>query len=1552
MIIIGVKNNKIFKIPLPKNVEGNYLIKDTYGNTIGYIAAENNSWVVYPNQDYSLIYNGTTTQKAAIEELSQFYIKNILDGSTCVLVASPTIETNVIEVKPKKSKLTIGNAATCDICYKSELINPLHATITHAKDRWYVECASNSYIFVDDRLAKRKRLNHGDLMYLYGLKIVCLCDFIVLMNSSKANQLVLSSESFEKRQPISQEVKKESFALQTEYEVFNPHEQFLRSPRFKTTVTHQKIKLTSPPDSQNQQIQPGILTIGPQLTMMLSSVIGMFTTLTNIANGNQTLSASMPSLILTGVTMVSALFWPSVTRKWNKRENKRRELIRIRSYRRYLDKKEKEILNIISNQKQILLENNVTLEQCQQIIYQRKRNLWERTIEDDDFLTARIGVGFVKPDIDIDYDEDDFTMKDDVLKDELKDLVKKFDYVEEAPLNFSFLNNRISAIVGNYGILQSFFESIILQIMTFHLYSELKIVILTNEAHANDWDFIKFLPHCWDNSRTRRFIAATIDEKKKIASYLESVIKEREELLDPQGKKNNADNAQLVDEFAYKKFGCYFLIITDDISSCRHLEVINKILDMKENLGFSMIIKNDRITNLPNQCTTFMNINEDVSGMFGNELNVNEQKQFKADLNRTVNVEDCVEKVANIYVKVPKEKHELPKSIGFMEMYGVGNVEQFNSLDRWSSNNPVVSLSVPVGIDQNGDLFNMDIHEKAYGPHGLVAGTTGSGKSEWIITYILSLSVNFSPLEVQFVLIDYKGGGLAGSFENKETGIRLPHLIGTITNLDKSEIRRSLASLDAESKRRQRMFNEAREKLNDSSMNIYKYQQYYRKGMLDEPLSHLFLISDEFAELKSQEPEFLDQLVSIARIGRSLGIHLILATQKPAGVVDEQMWSNSRFKVCLRVQDKQDSVDMIKCDDAAYLKQTGAFYFQVGLNEFFGLGQSAYAGAKYKPTSILKKKIETSLDVVDRTGEIIDTVDYIEQENQNTSNVHGEELLNIIMYLSELAKKQNINARKLWLDAIPEKIYVDNIKNKYGFQRVPYYISPIVGEYDNPYQQLQKELKITLNESNIYIAGLSGSGKEQFLQSMIYSTITNYTPKEVNMYVCDFGAETLGMFENAPHIGDIVYASDKTKFENLNRFIKKEIKERRARYREYGGNFDGYTKYSKIKDSLMLIVINDIGYVRENYQEIFEELESTLMESAKYGIIFIETALEPTLHKSKILNTFKKYILKFAPGDYESALGMKARGINPKDLKGRGLTEIDGEIFEFQTASICEEEKMQQSVKMVCDKLSEAYQMKVKPIPSIPTAINMSVLDKNVIDISNVCVGFSVSSIEPIYFNFQKNQGTLVLGSKKTQLRNYMKVMNEELDIVAEKGTKVYLFDAEDTFKTEHYNKLTYVDTSEIQNTINNLIIFINGEYDKFSALENKQEYKAPSRSLIVLYGITQIYRIIGDKIADMLIDVFAKARELSLFDFLIIDLANEIKEIQRHRTITQLFIESNGVCIGNSSDNQMIIDINSKDIRVKDALLDHEGYIVERGKGKFSQILQFEREEEEDDKL
>ena len=237
-------------------------------------------------------------------------------------------------------------------------------------------------------------------------------------------------------------------------------------------------------------------------------------------------------------------------------------------------------------------------------------------------------------------------------------------------------------------------------------------------------------------------------------------------------------------------------------------------------------------------------------------------------------------------------------------MYDIGKIEQLNAQNRWKKNNPILSLAAPVGFGKSGERMVIDLHEKYHGPHGLIAGMTGSGKSEFIITYITSMAVNYHPYEVQFILIDYKGGGLAGAFENSNTGLKLPHLVGTITNLDGNEIKRSLASIESELKRRQHLFNLAREKSGESTIDIYKYQKMFRNGIVSEPVSHLFIISDEFAELKTQQPEFMSQLISTARIGRSLGVHLILATQKPSGVVDSQIWSNTRFRVCLRSNKK------------------------------------------------------------------------------------------------------------------------------------------------------------------------------------------------------------------------------------------------------------------------------------------------------------------------------------------------------------------------------------------------------------------------------------------------------------------------------------------------------------------------------------------------------------------------------------------------------------------------------------------------------------------------
>ena len=462
---------------------------------------------------------------------------------------------------------------------------------------------------------------------------------------------------------------------------------------------------------------------------------------------------------------------------------------------------------------------------------------------------------------------------------------------------------------------------------------------------------------------------------------------------------------------------------------------------------------------------------------------------------------------------------------------------------------------------------------------------TGSGKSEFIISYILSLAVNYSPLEVQFILIDYKGGGLAGAFENANSGKKLPHLVGTITNLDASEIKRSISSIESELKRRRRYFNVARDKNGESTVDIYKYQRLYREGKVEEPISHLFIISDEFAELKTQQPEFMDQLISTARIGRSLGVHLILATQKPSGVVDPQIWSNTRFRVCLRVQDKDDSNEVIKCPDAAFLKQTGRFYFQVGYNEVFTLGQAAWAGGKYIPKEKTKKQIDTSISFINNVGQVIRNVETREKKANVENKKYGEELSNVVNYLSDIALGENIKSKPLWLDKIPSFIKISKLIEKYNYKSKPGIIDIPVGEYDIPEQQKQSLLTVPISsKGNAIIYGAPGSGKENFIMTLIYESMNLYTPGDINFYIMDFGAEILKVFKGSPYVGDIIQIDEEEKIINLYKMLNNMIKKKKNLFSNYGGNFFNYNAKSASKVPTIIIILNNF----EAYQDTYE----------------------------------------------------------------------------------------------------------------------------------------------------------------------------------------------------------------------------------------------------------------------------------------------------------------------------------------------------------------------------
>lgn len=308
------------------------------------------------------------------------------------------------------------------------------------------------------------------------------------------------------------------------------------------------------------------------------------------------------------------------------------------------------------------------------------------------------------------------------------------------------------------------------------------------------------------------------------------------------------------------------------------------------------------------------------------------------------------------------------------------------------------SLKAILGQDYDGNRIELDLHESKDGPHGLIAGATGSGKTDLILTLMLSLSLNYSFNELQFVVLDYKGGN--GILPLCKEGKRLPHLGAFISNLSNYEIERSLFMLKDECRQRQQLFVKISEEYQVTIANMDSYQAMKSKYHFPE-LPALVVIVDEFAELKKEMPNYLQELISMARVGRSLGIHLILATQKPSGIIDEQILSNIHFRICLKVQSKQESQEMIQSHDAYYFTSPGQFALLTPRQN--KTGKAAWVNRI--------QEVSNRLELLDDAHRVIKKIE---------SNESDEKEIDVLLDLIHDATKEERDYYKLWND-YPEK---------------------------------------------------------------------------------------------------------------------------------------------------------------------------------------------------------------------------------------------------------------------------------------------------------------------------------------------------------------------------------------------------------------------------------------------------------------------------------------------------------------------------------------------------
>ena len=1519
MIVRLIKKKKIYNFSLPSEISGNYWITDNdyFGNVRNLINVEeyNGEWKIKSDFETKIMSGDKEVESAILKDYSLYFLKINTDNEYVILYCSPSVKNDIVRLRINTNNtITIGNDEKSTIYYNYPLVSKQHARLIYNNGKWAIQDLNSKYgTYVNNEAVTSKPLEYGDIIFIMGLEIIPMKSGIIINNIP--NHVRVDESTLIRENAIIQRQTEQDNPDEENIEFFGEDDYFYRAPRFKTGIEEKVIAIDPPPAQQEEDKTPAIYTIGPMLTMAMMSMMTGYNALSGVINGTAELSAALPTLIISLAMITTMLMWPLLQKSYQKRRVRKATAERKEKYLKYLEEKKTKLQSEMKIQRQIMIDNYLPLQQIKEIIYEKKRNLWERELEQDDFLTLRLGIGRTEFKGTLSIPEEHFSVKDDELLQEVYKVGAESRMLENVPVTLNFIEKNITAIIGTAQNKQQFLEGLLLQIITYHSYEDLKIVVLTNKQNESKWEYLKIAPHNWSDDKQVRYFATNLDEAKEISLELEKAMQQRK-FRDDNGKmETNTDD--------YHRYKPYYLIITDDYKMVRDLELVKDVCEMPVNYGFSLMVISPRLVNIPNECKTFISIGDTKSGVFESELVSNKQKEFDADTDPTLNMYECCKIIANIPIDISKENRVLPNSVSFLEMYNIGMVDQFNVLNRWRSNDPTKSLSVPVGLDKSKELFKLDLHEKAHGPHGLIAGMTGSGKSEFIITYILSMALNYHPYEVSFILIDYKGGGLTGAFENRETGMKLPHLAGTITNLDTVEMNRSLASIQSELRKRQRLFNEARDKLNESTIDIYKYQSLYRRGLVDKPISHLFIISDEFAELKDQRPEFMDQLISTARIGRSLGVHLILATQKPSGVVNDQIWSNSKFRICLKVQDKSDSMDMIKCPDAAELKQTGRFYLQVGYNELFALGQAAWAGAQYYPTEKRKKKVDQSINIVDNVGNTIAQLDTKDNEVQAPSQ--GEEITNIIKYIVDEANKENISIDKLWLDRIPDIIYVDDLEKKYNYQAIKNVINPVIGEYDDPENQVQNILTLPLSdEGNTIIYGSAGSGKELMLSSIIYSSITTHDTREINFYIIDFGAETLTMFKQAPHVGEVILSNDLEKIDNLFKMISSIIEERKKIFIDYNGSYDFYIKHGGKQIPFITIIINNIEAFMEtcpNYEDLLGQMTRDCL---KYGVCFILTTSGTSTIRYRMKQNFKQNIaLQFNdPSDYSSVIP-EARRKEPSKVFGRGLVGLDN-VYEFQTAYSYKDEKMSDYIKIISKKLNEICEFKAPKIPILPEVVNQEFVNNYLGTLETIPVGVEKETLSIATLNLKDEFMYNITGDDISTDTAFIKGLVNNILMV--NTAECIIFDTNGLLGEINRDRVTY--SSDL----------CDPSFTKLAEMLNSTD---PEKTTVcIMYNVNALINKLNPDDKTKFTDVINNCKNKGTIKILIVDTIESIKTLSYEPWYKPNVDLAEGIWLGNGIGDQFTLKVTTNSRTLRAEVAPGFGYIIRKGKAALIKLM------------
>ena len=1174
----------------------------------------------------------------------------------------PTDYARVVSVA-ETPNLCIGGQEFCRIQLAGERVGSDFLTLTLNKDAFVVNVNQATYGVSLNGMEQRETvftLNNYDFLMFDGYKFYY-----------KDLKLYMDSKDETIIPRMHQEMLYDSGSALT-------YPKFVKNVRLRNTIEDDKIRVLPPETKKEVEKENLLVTLMPSLITFAFMMV-----LRTQMSNNAMMAIYMGGMMLVGI--ITSIF----THFRQKKKNKRDEEKRVRNYTAYIKEKEKEIQKArekeLDDRRSIFIDINEEVEEVNRFDY----HLFEKEMEDEDFLTLRLGTGSVEAKRELMIKEKEEIKTDDPLEDYPQLLKDSYDRIEDAPITIDLKQNGVVGVVGRKEGLYDLLKILTIEIAVRHFYKSIELYYIFDQEDQGRFSSIRWLRNVYhsEQSSIRNFVYDQ-EGRKALFERLFKELSEREAFGD-----------------AVTALKPYIVVFISDSKGFRSHPLSN-YLNKAESLKVVFIFFEEHRELIPSETKKLIRVGQDIganqgSGCIIDAFDQNRREDFVYHSISDEVLEEVSRRIGCVYIESVNLEGTLTKNISLFRLLDIISVNDLDLAKRWATSEVYKSMAAPIGVRTENQIVSLDLHEKAHGPHGLVAGTTGSGKSEILQTYILSMATLFSPLDVSFVIIDFKGGGMANQFKN------LPHLIGTITNIDGEAIDRSLASIHAELKKRQTYFKEA------NVNHIDAYIKLYKQGKAKEPLPHLILIVDEFAELKSDQPEFMQELISTARIGRSLGVHLILATQKPAGVVNDQIWSNSKFKLCLKVQNKNDSNEVLHSPLAAEIREPGRAYLQVGNNEIFELFQSAYSGSSVdsEKSGMVNEYSIHELDLMGRGRTVF------EQKNERKKDSLTQ-LDALVSYIADYYEKAGIpRLQGICLPELPVRMTEEEAQQAPEKSRTEEGIVADIGIYDDPDHQEQNMLTVHLSKGHTLIIGSPQFGKTNVLQQMMKQLIARYTPADVNVYILDFASMSLRTFQDSLMVGGVVTASEDDKMNHFIKLMQDEIMRRKDLLSASElSSFEAYREAGKRDLPQIVVLIDNFMGLKEMYLQKEDFLLPLLREGATYGITFVVADIQSSSLGFRYMSLFSNRIALYCNNDseYASVFGYCRKKL--KNIPGRGIVEIDKQCYFFQTflafAGEREFERVAKMKQLVTDSNQTFTGYAAKRIPEVPDRFTPELLER------------------------------------------------------------------------------------------------------------------------------------------------------------------------------------------------------------------------------------------------